>query len=86
MVLQSLENQDIMLELTSNEIIAGNGRERFIIELKCNEKCFFKVLLYFWLILYSDCTINNPLKAGLNNTVLTFIRIKIYQAMISIAC
>ena len=34
-------------EMTSNDIIAGNDRERFVIELKFIEKCSFKVLVNF---------------------------------------
>ena len=53
---QSLKRQKIK---TSNAIIEGNGRERSRTELKCMRKCccFFKVLLNFVLILYSNCTI-----------------------------
>ena len=32
---------------TSSDIIAGDGRERFMSELKFIEKCFFRVLLNF---------------------------------------
>ena len=33
---------------TSNDIIAGNGRERFMIELKFIEKCFLKGTAQFF--------------------------------------
>ena len=34
-------NKIIFGQKTSNDIIAENGRERFMIELKLIEKCFF---------------------------------------------
>ena len=45
-----------MLERTSNDIIAGDGRERFMIELKLIEKCFYGTALCLT-IANSDCTI-----------------------------
>ena len=41
-------NKIIFGQKTSNDIIAENKRERFMIELKLIEKMFFKVLLYFY--------------------------------------
>ena len=41
-------------KLTSKDIIAGNGRERFMIELQLIEEWFFKVLLcYIYLKQYN---------------------------------
>ena len=44
---------------TSNDIITGNGRERFLIEFKFIEKWVFMVVLNFLLIVYYDYTIKH---------------------------
>ena len=46
----------LRIEKTSNDIIAGNGRERFMIEFKFIEIFFFEVLFNFKLIVCYDYT------------------------------
>ena len=46
----------LVILITSKDIFAANGREKFIIELKFTEKCPLKLLLNFQLNIYSDCT------------------------------
>ena len=44
---ENLAQNVVVIVSTSNDMIAGNGRERFMIELRFIKKSFLKVLLNF---------------------------------------